>query len=54
VIVVPAIDLRQGRVVRLHQGRAQEETVYAVDPAEVGASRPRVPSGSTSWISTPR
>ena len=35
VIVVPAIDLRQGRVVRLHQGRAQEETVYAVDPAEV-------------------
>lgn len=35
MIVVPAIDLRQGRVVRLHQGRAQEETVYAVDPAEV-------------------
>jgi phosphoribosylformimino-5-aminoimidazole carboxamide ribotide isomerase len=35
VIVVPAIDLRQGRVVRLHQGRAQEETVYSVDPAEV-------------------
>ena len=35
MIVVPAIDLRQGRVVRLHQGRAQEETVYALDPAEV-------------------
>jgi len=35
MIVVPAIDLRQGRVVRLHQGRAQEETVYAVDPVEV-------------------
>jgi phosphoribosylformimino-5-aminoimidazole carboxamide ribotide isomerase len=35
MIVVPAIDLRHGRVVRLHQGRAQEETVYAVDPADV-------------------
>ncbi len=35
MIVVPAIDLRRGRVVRLHQGRAQEETVYALDAAEV-------------------
>jgi phosphoribosylformimino-5-aminoimidazole carboxamide ribotide isomerase len=35
MIVVPAIDLRLGRVVRLHQGRALEETVYAIDPAEV-------------------
>jgi phosphoribosylformimino-5-aminoimidazole carboxamide ribotide isomerase len=34
MIVVPAIDVRQGRVVRLHQGRAQEETVYALDPTE--------------------
>ena len=33
MIVFPAIDLRQGRVVRLRQGRAQEETVYADDPA---------------------
>jgi len=35
VIVVPAIDLRGGRVVRLRQGRAEEETVYAGSPAEV-------------------
>jgi len=35
VIVVPAIDLRGGRVVRLRQGRAAEETVYAGSPAEV-------------------
>jgi phosphoribosylformimino-5-aminoimidazole carboxamide ribotide isomerase len=35
VIVVPAIDLRGGRVVRLRQGRAEEETVYAGRPAEV-------------------
>jgi len=35
MIVVPAIDLRGGRVVRLRQGRAEEETVYAGSPAEV-------------------
>ncbi len=35
MIVVPAIDLRGGRVVRLRQGRAEEETVYAGAPAEV-------------------
>jgi phosphoribosylformimino-5-aminoimidazole carboxamide ribotide isomerase len=35
MIVVPAIDLRGGRVVRLRQGRAEEQTVYAGSPAEV-------------------
>jgi phosphoribosylformimino-5-aminoimidazole carboxamide ribotide isomerase len=35
VIVVPAIDLRGGRVVRLHQGRAEQETVYGDNPAEL-------------------
>jgi len=35
MIVVPAIDLRAGRVVRLRQGRAEEETVYAGAPAEI-------------------
>jgi phosphoribosylformimino-5-aminoimidazole carboxamide ribotide isomerase len=34
VIVVPAIDIRGGRVVRLRQGQLQEETVYGSDPAE--------------------
>jgi phosphoribosylformimino-5-aminoimidazole carboxamide ribotide isomerase len=34
MIVVPAIDLRGGRVVRLRQGRAEEETVYPGSPAE--------------------
>jgi len=34
VIVVPAIDIRAGRVVRLRQGRLQEETVYGSDPCE--------------------
>ncbi len=34
MIVVPAIDIRKGRVVRLRQGRAAEETVYGSRPAE--------------------
>ena len=34
MIVVPAIDLRGGKVVRLKQGQLQEETVYGSDPAE--------------------
>jgi phosphoribosylformimino-5-aminoimidazole carboxamide ribotide isomerase len=35
VIVVPAIDLRGGRVVRLKQGLVEHEQVYGTDPAEV-------------------
>jgi phosphoribosylformimino-5-aminoimidazole carboxamide ribotide isomerase len=34
VIVVPAVDIRKGRVVRLRQGRLEEETVYGASPAE--------------------
>ena len=35
MIVVPAIDIRRGRVVRLVQGRAHDETVYGAEPGEV-------------------
>jgi len=35
VIVMPAIDVRGGKVVRLKQGQLQEETIYGSDPAEV-------------------
>jgi phosphoribosylformimino-5-aminoimidazole carboxamide ribotide isomerase len=35
MILFPAIDLRQGRCVRLRQGRASDETVYDDDPAAV-------------------
>ena len=28
MIVIPAIDLRRGRCVRLHQGRSDRETVF--------------------------
>ena len=35
MIVIPAIDLKDGRCVRLRQGRMKEETVYAQDPADI-------------------
>lgn len=35
MLVIPAIDLRGGRCVRLTQGRYDEETVYAEDPVAV-------------------
>jgi phosphoribosylformimino-5-aminoimidazole carboxamide ribotide isomerase len=34
MIVIPAVDVRGGRVVRLRQGRLENETVYGDDPAE--------------------
>lgn len=35
MIVVPAVDVRGGRVVRLKQGRLADEQVYGSDPIEV-------------------
>jgi phosphoribosylformimino-5-aminoimidazole carboxamide ribotide isomerase len=35
MIIFPAIDLQHGRVVRLKQGRAKDQTVYSDDPAEM-------------------
>ena len=35
MIIFPAIDLRNGRVVRLKQGCADAETIYSDDPAQV-------------------
>jgi phosphoribosylformimino-5-aminoimidazole carboxamide ribotide isomerase len=35
MMVVPAIDVRGGKVVRLKQGRLQDEQVYGSDPLEV-------------------
>jgi phosphoribosylformimino-5-aminoimidazole carboxamide ribotide isomerase len=32
VIVIPAVDLREGRCVRLREGRADSETVFSDDP----------------------
>src|SRR5262249_33058223 len=33
--IVPAVDVKGGRCVRLRQGRAEEETVFADDPVSV-------------------
>lgn len=38
MIVIPAIDLKDGRCVRLYQGRADQETVYSEDPVETALS----------------
>ena len=35
MIIFPAIDMRQGKCVRLLQGRADQETVYFQDPVVV-------------------
>ncbi|MBL9201570.1 MAG: 1-(5-phosphoribosyl)-5-[(5-phosphoribosylamino)methylideneamino]imidazole-4-carboxamide isomerase [Opitutaceae bacterium] len=35
--IYPAIDIKGGRCVRLTQGRADQETIYAENPAEVAA-----------------
>lgn len=42
MIIIPAIDIKEGRCVRLTQGRMDAETVYSTDPAEV----------ATKWASS--
>lgn len=38
MILLPAVDIRDGRAVRLRQGRFDQETVYADDPLEAARS----------------
>ncbi|HEX2232275.1 MAG TPA: 1-(5-phosphoribosyl)-5-[(5-phosphoribosylamino)methylideneamino]imidazole-4-carboxamide isomerase [Thermoleophilaceae bacterium] len=45
MIFLPAVDIRDGKAVRLRQGRYEEETVYADDPLE--AARSFVTAGAT-------
>jgi phosphoribosylformimino-5-aminoimidazole carboxamide ribotide isomerase len=47
LIIYPAIDLKGGRCVRLSQGRADRETVYSEDPAEIAAGFKAAGSG---WV----
>ena len=35
MILYPAIDLRQGRCVRLRQGRMEDETIFSDDPVQI-------------------
>lgn len=61
MMVIPAIDLRAGRVVRLVQGRAESETVFADDPgtvatrwAELGAPRLHVVDLDGAFAGVPK
>jgi phosphoribosylformimino-5-aminoimidazole carboxamide ribotide isomerase len=61
VIVIPAIDLRGGRCVRLHQGRSDRETVFSGDPVavalqwkELGAERLHVVDLDGAFAGEPR
>jgi phosphoribosylformimino-5-aminoimidazole carboxamide ribotide isomerase len=45
--IYPAIDIRGGRCVRLVQGRADAETVYAEDPARVAAD---FKAAGSAWV----
>jgi phosphoribosylformimino-5-aminoimidazole carboxamide ribotide isomerase len=45
--IFPAIDLRRGRVVRLIQGRADNEIIYSDDPAETAR---RWQSDGATWL----
>ncbi|HNC24663.1 MAG TPA: HisA/HisF-related TIM barrel protein, partial [Opitutaceae bacterium] len=45
--IYPAIDIKGGRCVRLTQGRADQETVYAENPAEVAAG---FRAAGSAWV----
>jgi phosphoribosylformimino-5-aminoimidazole carboxamide ribotide isomerase len=61
VIVIPAVDIREGRCVRLRQGRAEEQTVFSEDPvamaerwASLGAARLHVVDLDGAFAGAPR
>lgn len=47
VTIYPAIDIKGGRCVRLSQGRADRETVYAENPADVAA---KFRAAGAEWV----
>jgi len=61
MLIIPAIDLKDGRCVRLIQGRIQDETVYSDDPeavarqwAEAGAQLLHVVDLDAAILGSPR
>jgi phosphoribosylformimino-5-aminoimidazole carboxamide ribotide isomerase len=61
MIVIPAVDVREGRCVRLRQGQADAETVFGDDPvavavrwAAVGAARLHVVDLDGAFAGAPR
>src|SRR5258707_9404806 len=47
MIIYPAIDIKGGRCVRLTQGRADQQTVYAENPADVAA---QFRAAGSEWV----
>jgi len=47
MIIYPAIDIKEGRVVRLLQGDPNQKTVYGSDPVEVAA---RWQAAGSQWV----
>ncbi len=45
--IYPAIDIKGGRCVRLTQGRADQETIYAENPADVAA---QFKAAGSTWV----
>jgi len=45
--IYPAIDIKSGRCVRLTQGRADQETIYAENPADVAA---QFRAAGSAWV----
>ncbi len=61
MIVIPAVDLREGRCVRLREGRAEAETVFSDDPVAMaerwvaaGAERLHVVDLDGAFAGAPR
>jgi phosphoribosylformimino-5-aminoimidazole carboxamide ribotide isomerase len=61
VIVIPAVDLKEGRCVRLREGRAEAETVFSEEPvamatqwAALGAQRLHVVDLDGAFAGTPK
>lgn len=47
MVVIPAIDLKGGKCVRLRQGRPEDQTVYSTDPADMAR---RWEAAGAEWL----
>ena len=57
MILLPAVDIRDGKAVRLRQGHFDDETVYADDPLRPRArswTPARASSTSSTWTAPAR
>jgi phosphoribosylformimino-5-aminoimidazole carboxamide ribonucleotide (ProFAR) isomerase len=53
MLLIPAIDLKDGHCVRLKQGDMDQSTTFGEDPAgdgEIAAGSPRVRAACIWWI----